>query len=297
MVFEAFAALVGFMAVVYAGIAKFVQGKLVDRKEMEDIQAESKRLNEEFKRAQKANDQKRMDKVMAQQMEFLPRMNKVMFKQFRPMFAIIIVFGAFMWMVNEIDPFTKDDFVLNLTDDGSGCDAIAGDNVFTGCYLLENGTPGKWTVHARALEGGSEIASNETMFMLLPGGEHDDYVEAGKGEGLELGTDKEAYSPGDTVVITATPANMTKGMDFIIQLAAPRKISVDQMTARLSSGTYFRVDLPIAIPILNIKSFYQPYWWFIFISLIVNLGASFVLKQFNKAKGGAGKAGGAEGAK
>jgi len=284
MVFEAFAALVGLMAVAYAGIVKFIQGKLVDRKEMEDIQAESKRLNEEFQKAQKANDKKRMDRAMEQQMEFLPRMNKVMFKQFRPMFAIIIVFGAFMWVVNEADPFTKDDIMVNLTDNGGECDALAGDGVFTGCYLLENGTDGKWTVHARAMEGTSEIASNETFFILLPDGDGDRYVETGKGEGMILQTDREEYRPGDEVVITAVPANMTKGIEFIVQIAAPRRINVDRVTARLSSGTYFRADLPIAIPLLNIKSFYQPYWWFIFISLIVNLGSSFFLKQL-KGKG------------
>lgn len=246
---------------------------------MEAIQAESRRLNEEFQKAQKANDRKRMDRAMEKQMEFLPRMNKVMFKQFRPMFAIIIVFGAFMWAVNEIDPFTKDDITIELTDGGGGCDPVAGDGVFTGCYLLENGSAGKWTVHARAFEGSGEIASKEALFFLGAEGDRDTYVEEGKGEAMDLRTDKQEYMPGEEVVITAVPASMTKGSEFIIQLAAPRETSVDRVSARLSAGTYFRADLPIELPLLNIRSFYQPYWWFIFVSLIVNLGASFVLKQ------------------
>jgi len=51
----------------------------------------------------------------------------------------------------------------------------------------------------------------------------------------------------------------------------PRQIKVDNVEAILSNGTYFRVDLPITIPIINWKSIYQPYVWFIFISFILNL--------------------------
>jgi hypothetical protein len=282
MVVEIFSALVGFLALIYAGITKFVQGKLTDKSEMEAMQAESKRLNEEFKKAQKANDRKRMDRIMQEQMEFLPKMNGVMFKQFRPMFVILIVFAGFMWVVGELDPYTKDDIHMNLTDDGLGCDRAAGDGVFSGCLVLDNPNPGKWTLKARAIENNADVADNETFFVIDPGSDNDTYKENGKGEGMELFTDKEAYYPGETVMISAIPANMTKGSSFIVQLAAPRELHVERVETTISNGTYFRVDLPLAIPLLDIKSIYQPYWWFIFISLIANLSIGFVMGKVKK---------------
>jgi hypothetical protein len=291
MVIEIFTALVGFLALLYAGVTKFVQGKLIDKSEMEAMQAESKRLNEDFQKAQKANDRKRMDRIMQEQMEFLPKMNGVMFKQFRPMFVILIVFAGFMWVVNEIDPYTKDDIRLNLTDDGLGCDRFAGDGAFTGCLALEDSNYGKWTIKAKAIENGADVADNETFFVYLPTSDTDTYKENGKGEGMELSTDRQEYASGDTVVITAVPANMTRGSNFIIQLAAPRELHVDRVEATVSNGTYFRADLPLTIPFTGIKSIYQPYWWFIFISLIANLGLGFVMGQAKK-KGKGAKDGG-----
>ncbi|MFH0885162.1 MAG: EMC3/TMCO1 family protein [Candidatus Micrarchaeota archaeon] len=282
MVIETFTALVGFLALIYAGITKFVQGKLVDKSEMEAMQAESKRLNEEFQKAQKADDKKKMDRIMKEQMEFLPRMNTVMFKQFRPMFVILIIFAGFIWVVNEFDPFIKDDIRLNLTDDGQGCDRFPGDGTFTGCFRLDGTSFGKWTVKAKAIENGADVADNETFFIYNPTSDADRYTEQGKGEDMELSTDKQEYVSGETVVITAVPANMTKGSSFIIQLAAPRELDVDRVEATVSNGTYFRADLPLAIPLLEIKSIYQPYWWFIFISLIANLGLGFVMGQVKK---------------
>jgi hypothetical protein len=44
------------------------------------------------------------------------------------------------------------------------------------------------------------------------------------------------------------------------------------------------VDLPIAIPILNVQTIYQPYWWFILISLITNLSLSVALGKLRKKK-------------
>ncbi len=284
-----FAALVGFLALSYAAVVKFLQGRLVNRSETEAVQAESKRLSAEFATARKSGDKKTMDRLMQQQMELLPKMNKVMMGQMKPMFVILGVFAVFMWGVGALDPFTKDDIHINLTDDGQGCDKAAGDYVFSACLPMEGGNVGKWTVNAKAYEGGAELASNETYFLYGAANWSDTYTEAGKGEGLELATERRAYEAGQSVLITAAPANMTKGTSFIVTLAPPRQTSVDRVEAIVSNGTYFKVDLPLAIPVLNVKSIYQPYWWFIFVSLIGNLGISFVWGQYQKIKKSEGK--------
>ena len=106
--------------------------------------------------------------------------------------------------------------------------------------------------------------------------------DVGKGEGMPLATDKTTYLEGETVTITAEVPEMASGMNIIVPITPPRDAAVDRVEATISNGTYFRADLPIAIPILNVKSFYQPYWWFIFISLIANLSIGFVMGRMRK---------------
>jgi hypothetical protein len=284
MVFESFAALVGFLALAYAGITKYLQATLVDRSEMEKIQAESKKLNEEFERAKKAGNKKRMEEIMKEQMEFLPRMNSVMMKQFRPMIYILAVFGLFTWGIGLLDPSVKDDILIPMTDDGNGCDKAADDGIFSACFEMGGENYGKWTAAAKAYEGNAEIARNETYFHYNAGPGEDTYSEHGTGEGLEISTDRKSYQEGETVTLTAVPANMTKGLSFIIPLSPPRETNVDRVELSLSNGTYFSVDLPLAIPLLNVKRIYQPYWWFIFVSLISSLCISFIMGRYEKMK-------------
>ncbi|MEW6722893.1 MAG: EMC3/TMCO1 family protein [Candidatus Micrarchaeota archaeon] len=284
MIFEGFAALVGFLAVLYAGVTKFVQSRLIDKKEMEQYKADSKRLSEEFEKAKKSNDKKRMEKAMDEQMKFLSRSQGMMMNQFRPMIYILAVFFAFSWVIGALDPTIKDDIALNMSDDGSGCDDIAGDRIFTACYGLQNETGGKWTASAKAYRGGSQMSVNETYFLVGPDPGEDTYHEMGSGEHMVVSTERTEYSLGETVKVTAEPANMTKGTEFIVMIFPPQPLEVDRVELTLSKGTYFRVDLPLAIPLLNIQTIYQPYWWFIFVSLIANLGIGFVMNQYEKIK-------------
>jgi hypothetical protein len=264
-----------------------VQNKLIDKTEMEAIQKESKELSKEYEKAQKAKDKKAMDEILQRQMEFLPRMNKAMMGQFKPMFVILAIFALCSGLIGQLDPTIKDDIRLNLSDDGKGCDRIAGDGTFSGCYQLGNSTDfGKWTILAKMYEGSAELGKNETYFLynatdvLI-----DKYVEAGLGEGLDISAGKESYMPGENVSIYATPHNMTRGGSFLfIPTSAPRETQVSRVEATLSNGTYFRVDLPVSIPLVNINRIYQPYTWFIMISLIANIILSVAIGQYDKMK-------------
>ncbi len=269
MAFEEFVALVALLAVVYAVVVKYVQGKLIDKAEMEGIQAESKRLSAEFDKAKKANNKKRMDEIMEEQMQFLPRMNSVMLKQFRPMIVILAIFFLAVYVVIPyIDPTVKDDIALKMADDGKGCDLVAGDGNYTACYEMGNDTNfGKWTVLVKALDqSGNEVGQNSTLF-LYGSNLSDNYSEAPKGAAIGIALDKAYYPAGDTVRITAAaPANTAS------------------MVATLDNGTAFHVDLPFAIPIINVQRIQQPYWWFILISLITNLTLTAGMGQYDKMK-------------
>lgn len=264
MFLEFFTALVGVLAIVYAGIAKFIQNKLVDRSEIEGIQAESKELNAKLKKAKERNDQKEIERIMKRQMEFLPKMNKVMMAQFKPMIYILAVFFAFTWMIGQIDPHLEDDITITLKDNGLDCDLTENDGIYSACVEPEN--TGKWVALVKSFKNGGETGSNSTYFSYGADTE-DTYVEDPKGNPLAVSTDKKEYSDGETVSIYAEADD------------------VSNVEATLDNATAFRVDLPITIPVLNVTRIYQPYWWFILVSLISNLSLGFVIGKMKKKDG------------
>lgn len=267
MVFEAFTALVAFLGVAYAGAARYIQNLLIDKSEMEAMQADSRRLNDEMKKAREAKDDRRMDELLKKQMELLPRMNKVMLGQFKPMIFILGIFFAVTWLMGQIDPTVQDDIVINMSDSGTGCDEAAGDGTWSACYSLAGSANyGKWTFTAHSLRGGAEAGTNYTWF-AYNGAARDNFTEAPKGEPLAVGTDMREYAAGATVKLYAKPSS-----------------AVDGVKAVLSNGTQFYVDLPVSIPILNVQRIQQPYWWFILVSFVASIAISVITGQLGKRK-------------
>lgn len=270
--------IVAVAAVIYGLIVRGIQHKLGNRKEMEEVQRESKRLSQEYKDAMSAGKKEKAEKLMKEQMELIGRMNKIMFAQFKPMLVIIGIFILFTSVLGYFDPTHADDITVELNDAGTNCDSLAEDGVYSGCYLLESDNSGKWTVTVKALNDGSEMANNATIFYLNEKTD-DSFAEKGKGE-ITLDLDKEVYHSGDEVVITAVHKENAKGiLDFFFpsEYKAPHR-----MIAVLDSGTHFEVELPFTIPFLEVKTIYQPYWWFILISLIFSLAFSLIAGRFLK---------------
>jgi len=263
MVFETFVLLVTVMALGYAVVARYLQNKLINRSDMESIQAESKRLNEDYKKASERKDQKKMDEVMKQQLDMLPKMNKMMFAQMKPMIIIFGIFIAFTWTAGQLDPSTKDDFTIAMSDNGTGCDTLAHDGIFSACYTPQ-ADYGRWVFSARAFKGGSELGKNSTYFYYNAPEDNDSFLEATSGQPIAVSTDKRDYAAGETVRLYAQNAN------------------AEQVNATLDSGTAFYVDLPFKIPVINLQRIHQTNWWFVFVSLIASLGISLVLSITKK---------------
>lgn len=272
MSFELFIGLVAVLAVAYAFLAKYIQNKFIDKKQMEETQAEMRRLSQEYEKAKKTGDSKKSQEALDKQLEFMPKMNKIMFAQFKPMIYILVVFVILSWAIGFLDDTIKDDLTLNLKDDGIGCDKIAGDGIYSTCHQPTNDNFGKWTATAIVYEAGHEIARNQSYFHY-GSDDNDSYVEMEKGENVLVTTGKLMYSKGENAEIYVIPANITKP-GF---LSSPRQIVVERVEVVLSNGTYFRVDLPFTIPILEWKAFYQPIVWFIFVSFILNIVISLVM--------------------
>jgi hypothetical protein len=111
------------------------------------------------------------------------------------------------------------------------------------------------------------LGQNWSYILYNSNNDSDTFVEAPKGDILEVRSDKKYYSIGESVKLYATdPSHKATEVD-----------------ATLNNGTEFYVDLPFTIPIINVKRIHQPYWWFILISLITNLVISTITGRFRRA--------------
>lgn len=253
-------------AVIYAVVVREIQNRLIDRKETERIQKESKRLSDAYRDALKRGDKKEAEKIMQEQLDLLPQMNKMMLGQLKPMAVIMIIFFAATWAIGIFNPATADDIALLLSDNGTGCDMKAGDGIYSACYQINNGSEGRWTAAVFAYdENGAEFARNSTIFYYAKKTD-DNYVEAPHGA-MAVWTDKEIYGKGGEVTIMAKPDKKAK-----------------EVKAVLDCGTYFKAELPFAIPLVfvELKNFYQPTSWFIFISIVFSLAFSLITGRFKK---------------
>lgn len=254
------------VAGIYAVVVREIQNRLIDRKETERIQKESKRLSDAYQDALKRGNKKEAEKIMQEQFNILLQMNKMMLGQLKPMAVIMIIFFAATWAIGVFNPVTADDVALYLLDEGARCDMKAGDGIYSACYEVSNGSEGKWTATVTAYdENGAEFAKNSTIFYYVKR-TNDDYVEAPHGV-MAVTADKETYAKGESVILTAKPDKKAK-----------------EVKAMLDYGTYFKAELPFGIPLIfvELKNFYQPTSWFIFVSIVLSLAFSLITGRFKK---------------
>jgi uncharacterized membrane protein (DUF106 family) len=267
MPFENYEILLAVLAVIYSGVARFIQIKLMNKAEMDAVQAESKRLNDEYKAADKAHDKAKMDRLMKEQMDLFPRMNKVLLSQFKPMIVILVIFFFVNWAITTYDPSKLDDVTLMAHINGSGNGTYIAYYTFNSTKL--NGTNyGKWVASATAFDGTADIADNSTYFLYNVDNTTDTFLLAPKGQPMAVSTDKQVYYPGDTLEVMVTPPP-----------------SATAVNVTLNMGTSFYVDLPFTIPLVNVQRLHEPYWWFIFVTLIAGIIISIAYSMLTQKKG------------
>ncbi|MBU0586022.1 TMCO1/EMC3 family protein [Candidatus Micrarchaeota archaeon] len=251
------------LALVYALSIRIVQNFLMDKKLVKEVQEDSKRINEFYKEAMKSNDKARIDEAAKMNETLMPKMQKMLFGQMKMMFATILVFLAFSWIIGHIDPTVNDDIMMNMT---------AGASNQHSSFILNNASTGFWYVTVKAYNGDNEIAFNQTVFYV---NQKTDQIiwEQTRGQGMTVSTSKEVYSNGDSVEIFASDVP-----------EATRYVAI------ADHGNRFYMDLPFTIPILNLKRIYDAQSWFIFSAVILGLIltpiVSFIMNKFQKQNEG-----------
>lgn len=241
------------LAILYTGIVRILQNKLMDKHLMNEVQEKSRKINALYKEA--ANDKRKMDEITKMNQELMPKMNAMLFNQMKMMAVILALFFAFTWITGQADSYGTDDFSINLSKNSEN---------YSGAFVLNNASNGLWYVTVYVYEKEQEIGMNQTVFFAGP--KKDEIIwKQVRGIPISVYTEKEIYTPGETVKIYATPEHG------------------DKVVAFLNGGTRFYVDLPFTIPLLNLRRIYDSQSWFIFCAVIIGLLYSLIdliIKKF-----------------
>lgn len=256
--------IVALLAVIYSIIVRKIQYKYGNQKEMETLNVESKKLNEEYQKASAKKDKKEMEEIMAKQMALFKKMWGGVFNQFKIMLPILAVFFAFTWGVTYFDPTTKDDVTIDLFDKGGLCDETTNDGVYSTCYIIEDAKNSVWMAEVKTYKDGNSIGESSIAFVVGEGTLKDAYVKQTSGNTPpNVSTDKAQYNITDVLKLTAV---LKEG---------------NSAKAVLNKGTRFYVNLPFTIPLIitNIKTIDEASMWFIIIAVISGLLISLLANK------------------
>ncbi|MDD5336960.1 MAG: EMC3/TMCO1 family protein [Candidatus ainarchaeum sp.] len=239
------------MSLIYLGIMRYLQNRFMPKNIMAEVQEKSKQLSEINR--QNLSEARKADEINKINAELLPKMNQMMMGQFKMMYVILIIFSAFTWFVGYLDPTSLDDVTFNLTNQGN--------YTFTGSYSIQQSGSPLWYATFNAYQNSTVLASNQSAFFVGEQTEQPLWIKT-SGLPMGVGTDRQLYSIGENVTLTAhAPENSTS------------------VSATLNMGTRFYVDLPVTIPLLNIRRIYDSQGWFVFLTFVLGLVLNLILSK------------------
>lgn len=262
------------LSAVYVAVYTYVQGNVGGKGRLKSIQLEIRDVQKKMTDAAKSKKEKEMNEAMSQNWKLTGEMMSIQMKLFG---VVIVLLLGLAFFFPYVEPGTEDDARLQLFDDGlaSHCDAAAGDLVFSNCYSLpENGKRGAWVIDVHLYSASNESLSKNSTAIYYGGGTPADvWLQSTAQNGLFDGlmgkvphylspsTDKANYSAGETVAIRAS---------------ATPPLPSGRLEAAINSGTFFYVDLPFSIPLINISRIIGSYGLFIFSVFLLSMLYSII---------------------
>ena len=188
------------------------------------------------------------------------------------------------------EPGRADDTRLPLYDDGlsSHCDLETADGIYSNCYAIPQGAQrGAWAIDAYIYSAENESLARNSTAIYVEGGKPSDvwlqsHTQNGFTDGLAgkvphtlyASTDKKNYSIGETVSIRASYSPQSPS-------ASPQ--ASWRIEAVLDSGTFFYLDLPFALPLINISRIIGSYGVFIFLAFVMSMCYSIAKAVYDAA--------------
>lgn len=257
------------IAALYVAASNFIQMNMGGKGRFKQVQEEMKENQKKMMEATKAKRDAESSELMSQYMKLTGEMMKLQFMFLIPILIIFIGLAAFF---PTVEPGTSDDVRLPLFDDGlaAHCDATAADGIYSNCYLIPaSAQRGAWMIDAHLYSPENEsLVRNSTAIFIDGGSPHDVWLQSQTQNGiLDTLAGKKQHALG----ITTDRNNYTIGETVAIHSSASQANPSNRYEAVLNSGTFFYVDLPFALPLLNISRIIGSYGVFIFLAFVISI--------------------------
>jgi len=261
---------VALLAIAYVALTTTIQTNIGGKNRLKTLQEEMKAVQLRLMEATKSKDAAESDAVMKQYWDLTGELMKV---QFQMLAVLLVVLFVFMAIFPHFEPGGADDLRAQLYDDGlaSHCDALAGDGIFSNCFAVPAGAnTGAWVADVYLYSASNEtLARNGTALYVEGGSPQDIWVQpitqSGFIDGL-LG--KTAYH----VNATADRQNVTRGQTVALYATvSPKPANGARLEGALDMGTFYYVDLPFTIPLINIRRIIGSYGVFLFAAFVISI--------------------------
>ena len=261
---------IALLAAVYVAISTTVQANIGGKNRLKTIQEEMKEVQLQLMEASKGKDPAESDAVMKKYWALTGELMKV---QFQMLAVLLVILFVFMSIFPHFEPGMEDDMHGVLYDDGlaAHCDLAAGDGVYSGCFAVPaNATPGAWVADVYLHSSSNEtLARNGTALYVEKGEPSDIWVQASSQSGFLDGIlGKTAYH----INASASSQNVTRGQAVALHATvSPAMASGDSLEGLLNMGTFYYVDLPFTIPLINIRRIIGSYGVFLLAAFVISI--------------------------
>jgi len=269
------------LAAIYVVFFNFAQGKVGGARNIKALQVEMREIQKKMSDAAKSKDEKALNEAINQNWKLTMEILVIQVKLMAIIFGILIPLS---WCFPYVEPGTADDIHLIMADNGlaSHCDALEGDGIHSACVPIpQNATFGAWTIDIFLKSVKNETLARNATALFCNGGTHEDvWLQSsavsnifdsisGKAQyGLNISNVTEKCAPGSTLQLSVKPT--------------PKIPPGAYVEATANSGTFLYLDLPFAIPLINIRRIIGSYGIFIFLvfmfSMTYGLGKSAYLE-------------------
>jgi len=261
---------IALLAIVYVALTTTIQANIGGKNRLKTIQEEMKDVQLKLMAASKNKDTTESDVIMKRYWDLTGELMKV---QFQMLGVLLVVLFVFMAIFPHFEPGGEDDLRAQLFDDGlaAHCDALSGDGVFSGCFAIPAGAnTGAWTADIYLRSPSNEtLAKNGTAIYVEKGVPEDVWIQPVVQSGFLDGLmGKTAYH----INATSSAQNVTRGqavaLHATVSPAAPNDAVLE---GALNMGTFYYIDLPFTIPLINIRRIIGSYGVFLFAAFVISI--------------------------
>ena len=258
------------LAATYVVVFNFAQGKIGGARNIRALQTEMREIQKKMTEAAKSKDEKVLNEAISQNWKITMEIMAIQLKLMAIIFGILIPLS---WCFPYVEPGTGDDIVILMADSGLplNCDALQGDGIYSGCINIPNNvTLGAWTVDVFLKSEKNETLARNATAIFCNGGQHEDvWLQSSSANGImDMVSGKKQYGLNISNVTDKCLPGSTLSLYVRPNPEMPQGAHIEAMA---NSGTFLYLDLPFAIPLINIRRIIGSYGIFIFLVFMVSM--------------------------